>query len=543
MRTQWKSGIIAWCLAIGMLVSVGLAANTHQDSGYRPPANREIIAFLFQSIDWYRQVTLEKPMTSEPADLLFLDDNQATAVEIVRQSFDFAKAETALASPNNSSPQAGNTGAPSSDLAHFVQFEHDYENASRNANQQLEILRKKVATASGADRRQLQARLDQVQSRLKLLEAGAKSIQEMIVFLQQAGAGETQTGSLSSTIDDLSQTVPELNSAASPSARPPIQVANSGTRPEQSGILGMVSRVSVLHKKLGLIDEAMRRTDNLALSSQNQGRRFTGFIAQFSQSSVASNLQTGDLAQLQQQKVQLDTLTTELKNVSPAILALDKQQVLLRAYKARLSNWRTAVKAEYREALKDLILDLAVVAAIIGFLAVLNGMLRRITARHVRDANRRRLIGIGQSVVIWFTIVVVAAFALASEWKSLATYFGLLAAGLAVALQNVILSALGYLVLVGKQGIRVGDWLRISGNTGQVSNISLLQLQLREFDEQKQRFTGHLATFSNAFVFLAPAIGLFKLNRGDAISGQREQQIEPEPCAKESTSNATASAR
>ena len=42
--------------------------------------------------------------------------------------------------------------------------------------------------------------------------------------------------------------------------------------------------------------------------------------------------------------------------------------------------------------------------------------------------------------------------------------------------------------------------------------MGLLQFQLREFDVQKQRFTGHVATFSNSLVFVSPAIGLLKLN-------------------------------
>jgi hypothetical protein len=42
--------------------------------------------------------------------------------------------------------------------------------------------------------------------------------------------------------------------------------------------------------------------------------------------------------------------------------------------------------------------------------------------------------------------------------------------------------------------------------------MGLLQFQLREFDVQKQRFTGHVATFSNSLVFVSPAIGLLKFN-------------------------------
>ena len=42
--------------------------------------------------------------------------------------------------------------------------------------------------------------------------------------------------------------------------------------------------------------------------------------------------------------------------------------------------------------------------------------------------------------------------------------------------------------------------------------MGLLQFQLREFDIEEGRFTGHVATFSNSLVFVSPAIGLLKFN-------------------------------
>jgi len=111
-----------------------------------------------------------------------------------------------------------------------------------------------------------------------------------------------------------------------------------------------------------------------------------------------------------------------------------------------------------------------------------------------------------------FAIAVVALFSVASDLSSLATYFGLLTAGMTVALQNVILASLGYLVLMGKRGIRIGDRIQVSGITGDVINMGMLQFQLREFDAQRGGFTGHVATFSNSLVFLSPATGLLRLS-------------------------------
>jgi hypothetical protein len=42
--------------------------------------------------------------------------------------------------------------------------------------------------------------------------------------------------------------------------------------------------------------------------------------------------------------------------------------------------------------------------------------------------------------------------------------------------------------------------------------MGLLQFQLKEFDVQKQWFTGDVATFSNSLVFVSPATALVKLN-------------------------------
>jgi len=70
---------------------------------------------------------------------------------------------------------------------------------------------------------------------------------------------------------------------------------------------------------------------------------------------------------------------------------------------------------------------------------------------------------------------------------------------------------------MGKRGIRIGDRIQVSGITGDVINMGMLQFQLREFAVEEGRFTGHVATFSNSLVFVSPAIGLLKF---DAAPGK-----------------------
>jgi len=371
-----------------------------------------------------------------------------------------------------------------------------------------------MSAARNADRTKLKAALDDAQGRLELLQAESHTVSDLIEFVQSTETGQAQIGHLDLTIDDLAQSVPEMNGPAAPLAKSPLQDASSRTTDggRYTGLLGLASEVSAMNRKLRVVDEQTRLTEDLALSADNLRVPMAGSVTRLMQSVAISDLQTSDLSLLRQQKSQLDTLTAELKGLSPAIVALDEQKVLIAEYKSHLLPWRTAVAGQYKQAWKNLLIRVLIVVLIIGLLIGVAEVSRRLTLRHVQDPTRRQIIGLVHRFVMLVAIAVVALLAVASDVRLLATYFGLLTAGVAVALQNVILASLGYLLLNGKRGIRIGDRVQVSGVTGEVINMGLLQFQLREFDVLKQQSTGHVATFSNSLVFVSPAIGLLKLN-------------------------------
>ncbi len=82
--------------------------------------------------------------------------------------------------------------------------------------------------------------------------------------------------------------------------------------------------------------------------------------------------------------------------------------------------------------------------------------------RYVHNARRRYQALLLRKLVMWFLIVVIVAFAFASKLGSVVTFAGLITAGIVVALQNVILSIVGYFLLIGKFGFRVGDGCRLA---------------------------------------------------------------------------------
>jgi len=539
VRRGLQVALCCWIVAAAM--AGGLSADI-PPSAYRLPSNSEVIGYLLQSVNWYRHVYAERQVANEPTDFMFLDDNQAIERQIVKLSFEFAKADAmAKSSAASSHGETTSTYPPPADLDHFIELKKRNDDLSKQAMEEIKNLDKRLIAARGADRGKLKAAEEDAQTRLHLLDAVAQGLNGLIEFVQNPSEAHAQSGHLDSTIDDLAQSIPEMNNESVPSAIARLQETNSRIASSDAGILALVSNVSEMRRKLHVVDEKARLTNNLTLSAESLRTPLAAFVTRLVQRVAGIDLQTSDLPSLRELKSHLDAVTLELEELSPAIVALDKQKVLLAEYKSNVVGLRAAIADEYRQAWKALIIRLFVVALIIVLVLAIGHVSRRLATRRVQDPNRQRLITMFHQFFTLFAIAVVILFVLASDLKSVATYFGLLSAGLLLAMQNVIPASLGALLLVGKRGIRIGDRIQVSGITGDVINMGLLQFQLREFDARKQRFTGHVATFSNSLVFLSPAIGLLKLNStSENASKPTANKAGTEPDLEESGSVARA---
>jgi hypothetical protein len=158
-----------------------------------------------------------------------------------------------------------------------------------------------------------------------------------------------------------------------------------------------------------------------------------------------------------QQTARLDALTGQITRLAPAIAALDKQNSLTYGLQIALDQLAQHGSQTVHPGVEGFNSASGPAWVVIAFLTVVAAALHRVITRYVHDANRRRRILVVQRILVWLPIVLAIAFAFASDLSSLATYLGLLTAGIAVALQNVILAVIGYFLLVGKLGLRIGD--------------------------------------------------------------------------------------
>ncbi len=100
--------------------------------------------------------------------------------------------------------------------------------------------------------------------------------------------------------------------------------------------------------------------------------------------------------------------------------------------------------------------------------------------------------------VVIFLLVLLVIFGAPSQ---LPTILGIATAGLTVVFQGFILAFFGWFTLMGKNGIRVGDWVEINGVGGEVVEIDAFRTTLLETGNWTDRGhpTGRRVRFMNSY--------------------------------------------
>lgn len=331
-------------LLVQVAITVGLSAQISPLASDLP-SSQQVIAFLTESIEWYRHCGIARQIASDPADLIVAEDNRPRAAQILQLSFDFARADAQFSAPGasgNQKPSAIAAGSP--DLALFLQLENNTDLQIRQTSQQIEAIKTKLRTADGAECRELQVALDTTQSRLNVLQAGFATIRQLVEFVRAfTGHGSDE---LASSIDELARTVPDVTSPMASASETQSLSLPLSSKAGDSGILALSSEVTALGRKLRILNDEIRRTNELRQASDELRKPLIASLNKRMPAVAENSLQASDLAELQQQKTRLDELAAVVKGLSPAIVALDKQRVLLAAYTSRLKGWRAAVMAQ-----------------------------------------------------------------------------------------------------------------------------------------------------------------------------------------------------
>jgi Mechanosensitive ion channel len=468
------------------------------------PSEQHVLTFIGNTIDWYRQLPTSQRIGSEPADLLFLENNRPTAMEIVRLSFRFGKAVAAIESPQSTPlhPESRPATPADRELPYLLSVNSKLGASAQRSGDQLKSLTQARLTARGADLKNLDAEIAKMCIRIQVLNTISANYQNIAEFVRTASADSDPDVSLAALVENLERTVPEVSADA---GAPRLSIPADPPR-APNGIMGRISRVLALSHKEHYIETAIERTNTLIRALQNLRSPFREpFLRQLATFSPDEQ----NLIVLQQQQSVLAGLVAQLQTVSPAVAALIKQETLLNLYRVHLAEWRSDVQMEYRAAWKALIIRLGGLAITIAALFGINVVMRWVLSAHAQDPETRRALLVGERLLLWVLVIAIVLFAFAFDPSSLATFFGLLSAGLAVGLRDVLLAIGGRILLARRFHIRPGERIEIAGVKGEVTKLGLMEFALNETDAAG-RATGREVFIANSYVFVSPATPLFR---------------------------------
>ena len=265
-------------------------------------------------------------------------------------------------------------------------------------------------------------------------------------------------------------------------------------------------------KKIDTIDVIDRHTAALAETfkkiSASPLKKLQAYSARSDQiAAQADNAGSGKLKALRDE---FDTLAWLFKQTSDILIPLTKEQVLLRQYRHNLDNWRDAAERQYHEALAALGIRSGIVLGILAVVFALGELWRRGVLLYAHEPHRRYQLLLVRNIILWTVVIGIIGVSSVTEISTFATFAGLITAGLAVAMQSVLVSVVGYFFLIGKYGIRVGDRIQIGAVVGEVIDLGLVRMHLRELNPQGPlEPTGRVVAFANLVVFQASS-GIFK---------------------------------
>jgi small-conductance mechanosensitive channel len=145
------------------------------------------------------------------------------------------------------------------------------------------------------------------------------------------------------------------------------------------------------------------------------------------------------------------------------------------------------------------------VLAILFFVAA-QRLLSRLVRRRFDDPLRRYTIGRTVNYVLGVVAVLIVSKIWLLNQVNLATYLGIVSAGLAIALQDPISNLAGWLFILLRQPFRVGDRIQIGKQHGDVVELRLLTFSLVEIGNwvDGDQSTGRILHLPNGRVFKEP---------------------------------------
>jgi small-conductance mechanosensitive channel len=193
----------------------------------------------------------------------------------------------------------------------------------------------------------------------------------------------------------------------------------------------------------------------------------------------------------------LKDLTVDQKNLSQLDKRIENEQELSALY----GDWINYITLRKRAFVHGILLSVFWILVIALFVFGANAIAQRFfsdLSPERRELQKMRTVALFGVQALGIILILLVVF---GKPTNFATVVALAGAGLTVALKDFIVGFFGWFVLMGKDGIRPGDWVEINGVGGEVLEVGLFHTVLLETGNWTDAAhpTGRKITFVNSF--------------------------------------------
>jgi small-conductance mechanosensitive channel len=283
--------------------------------------------------------------------------------------------------------------------------------------------------------------------------------------------------------------------------------------PAQVGLLHRVEQLLTLHSEKRQIQDAKDQADQSAATLQAQHNALEALVGEEQQKSpdlarhamrrldAAAGSHTAASERTTEEAAALLKSTEKIAADQKSMASLDKRVETLKELSAAYAQWIQLVTDKewavvHRAAVGLMII---LVIALIGLLfsSWMNALVARLSMDRRQIQSLHTVTRVSLQVVSMLLILLVVF----GPPGQVGTFIGLATAGMTVALKDFVVGFIGWFVLMGKNGIRLGDWVEINGVTGEVVEIGPFHTVLLETGNwtDSGHPTGRRVTFTNSF--------------------------------------------
>ncbi len=143
---------------------------------------------------------------------------------------------------------------------------------------------------------------------------------------------------------------------------------------------------------------------------------------------------------------------------------------------------------------------------VILIIVIIQRLMKRFVLGKIADIKVRYQ---WQKISLYLSVFLIIVF-LISTWLnifgSVATFLGLISAGIAIALKDPLVNMVGWGFILIRQPFKVGDRIQIGNNSGDVIDIRLFQFSINEIGNwvDADQSTGRIIHIPNGIVFTQP---------------------------------------